>query len=170
LTPEELRSKGWQFTGTAKLPSFTCQNGILGRLFGWVLTTLLSGPENSYALRIGPPVEGDNYPPVFAGLKSALRCHRGPELENEKMSFGLTWEPATDDVTPQSQIVYRIYQATSRGGENFSTPTYTTAPGATTFETPLLANGNYYFVVRARDQAGLEDLNTVERQGENVCL
>jgi hypothetical protein len=74
-------------------------------------------------------------------------------------------------VTPSSKIIYNIYQATTSGGEDFSAPTYTTAPGATSFDTPQLpSTKTFYFVVRARDQAGNEDSNTVEREGQNLCL
>ena len=68
------------------------------------------------------------------------------------------------------KIFYNVYEATTRGGENFSKPTYTTDPGVTSFDTPKLTNeGTYYFVVRARDKAGHEDSNTVEREGQNLC-
>jgi hypothetical protein len=69
------------------------------------------------------------------------------------------------------KIVYDVYQASAPGGEDFSTPTYTTAPGATSFVTlPLPTDQAVYFVVRARDKAGNSDANTVERQGQNLCL
>jgi hypothetical protein len=39
------------------------------------------------------------------------------------------------------------------------------------FETPpLLTSESYFFVVRARDKAGLEDSNTVEKRAENLCV
>ena len=53
----------------------------------------------------------------------------------------------------------------------FSHPSWTTAPGVTRFRTPGLAShGSFYFVVRARDQAGNEDRNRVERRGIDPCL
>jgi len=55
LTREELLTKGWSFVGTATLPSFKCEGGLLGRLFGQVLTTVLSGPENPYSISIEAP-------------------------------------------------------------------------------------------------------------------
>ena len=67
--------------------------------------------------------------------------------------------------------IYDVYQASSPGAEDFSAPTYTSRPGATSFVTPpLAADKPVYFVVRARDKAGNEDSNTVERQGQNVCV
>jgi hypothetical protein len=44
-------------------------------------------------------------------------------------------------------------------------------PGATSFVTPPLpADKAAYFVVRARDKAGNRDSNTVEREGQNLCV
>src|SRR6266567_689812 len=89
----------------------------------------------------------------------------GPIGEGGTSSYHLSWEAAKDNVTPSSKIVYNVYQATTAGGENFSQPTYTTAAGVTSFDTPQLPTGKtFYFVVRARDQAGNEDSNTTERQ------
>ncbi|HWX75606.1 MAG TPA: hypothetical protein VNZ05_09885, partial [Solirubrobacteraceae bacterium] len=59
----------------------------------------------------------------------------------------------------------------SPGGENFSKPTYTSAPGVSSFSTPPLpGDERFYFVVRARDGAGREDSNRVERLGQNLCV
>lgn len=125
-------------------------------------------------LLTGAPAQAlrkDKTPPVFAGLQSATTCIPGPIGEGRTGSYHLTWQAATDNVTPSKQIVYNVYQATTAGGEDFSKPTYTTAPGVTSFDTPQLPSGKYfYFVVRARDQAGNEDSNTVERQGQNLCV
>ncbi len=110
-------------------------------------------------------------PPTFAGLKSATTCIPGPVRMHGKTSYHLEWEAATDENTPPSEIVYNVYRAMRPGGEHFRKPTYTTAPGVTSFDTPRLPEiKTYYFVVRARDKAGNEDSNTVEREGENLCL
>jgi hypothetical protein len=113
----------------------------------------------------------DNIPPTFDGLKSAITCIPGPVGGGRTSSYNLSWDPATDNVTPQKRFVYDVYQAETSGGQDFSTPTYTTAPGATSFATPPLpADRYFYFVVRARDQAGNSDSNKVERQGQNLCV
>jgi hypothetical protein len=105
---------------------------------------------------------------TFAGIKSATTYIAGPG--RYPTSYHLEWEAAKDRSTPSRKIVYNVYEATTRGGENFSKPTYTTRPGATSFDTPKLTNEDaYYFVVRARDKAGDEDSNTVEREGQNLC-
>jgi hypothetical protein len=73
-------------------------------------------------------------------------------------------------VTPSSRMVYSVYRATSTGGEDFSTPSYTTREGALTFVTPPLpSNASNYFLVRARDAAGNRDRNRRERVGRNLC-
>jgi hypothetical protein len=112
----------------------------------------------------------DTTPPAFAGLQSASYCQGGPVQRSEPVSYELSWQAATDNVTASSQIVYDIFAASSPGGEDFSHPTWTTSPGATSYKTPPLPSEGTYFVVRARDQAGNEDQNTVEREGVNVCF
>ena len=113
----------------------------------------------------------DHTPPKFAGLKSATTCVPGPVGGGRTTSYTLRWDVATDNVSPSSTIVYLVYQANAPGSEDFSTPTYTTAAGATSFATPPLpADKPVYFVVRARDRAGNIDRNTVEREGQNLCV
>jgi hypothetical protein len=113
----------------------------------------------------------DRTPPTFAGLQSATTCIPGPIGGGQTTSYSLSWDPAADNRTPTGRIVYDVYQASTSGGEDFSSPTYTTPPGATSFATPpLSADKQVYFVVRARDKAGNSDSNTVERQGVNTCV
>jgi hypothetical protein len=113
----------------------------------------------------------DTVPPKFAGLQSATTCIPGPIGPGRATSYHLRWKAATDNVTPSGRIVYDIYQAQRSGGENFFKPTYTTRPGVTSFDTPKLSSTKtFYFVVRARDQAGNRDSNRVERRGVNLCV
>ena len=113
----------------------------------------------------------DHTPPTFAGLKSATTCVPGPIGGGTTTSYNLRWDAATDNVSPSRTIVYLVYQANAPGAEDFSTPTYTTAAGATSFATPPLpADKPVYSVVRARDRAGNIERNTVERQGQNLCV
>lgn len=107
----------------------------------------------------------------FAGLKSATTCIPGPVKPGETSSYHLEWEAAKAKGTPRRKIVYSVYEATTRGGENYSQPTYTTTPGVTSFDTPQLPTEmTFYFVVRARDRRGNEDSNTVEREGQDPCV
>jgi hypothetical protein len=127
-----------------------------------------------------PPTPPADDVPTFAGLVSATFCSSpipnsagapdNPEILPRPSSYTLTWNAATDPVTPSSQIVYDIFVASVPGGENYATPMYTTSPGATSFLTPGAPRaGAVYFVVRARNAAGHEDANTVERQGVLSC-
>lgn len=100
-------------------------------------------------------VSTDVTPPVFSGLFSIDSI--------TTTSMTLSWAAATDNVTPQGSIQYLIYVSTTRGGENFATPNFTTASGATSFNIPgLNPDTLYYFVVRAMDEAGNIDANNVE--------
>jgi hypothetical protein len=125
-------------------------------------------------LALSPPAAAkrkDQAPPKFAGLETATTCIPGPIGDGTTASYNLSWEPATDNFSPSRRIVYDVYQAGTSGGEDFSTPTYTTPAGATAFTTPPLpANKPVYFIVRAMDQAGNRDSNSVEREGQNLCV
>jgi hypothetical protein len=116
-------------------------------------------------------VGNDRTPPAFTGLDKATTCIPGPIGGDRLSRYHLTWHPARDAVTRRSRIVYDIYLSATPGGESFAHPTYTTAPGATSFATPPLASvQQHYFVVRARDAAGNRDRNKREQLGANLCL
>jgi hypothetical protein len=104
----------------------------------------------------------DTTNPTFAGLVSATQAGA--------TSIDLAWAAASDNVSSAAQIVYDIYQATSAGGQNFASPSYTTSAGDTGYTVlglnPITA---YYFVVRARDQAGNDDTNTTERSATTAA-
>jgi len=102
---------------------------------------------------LAPP---DTDPPTFGGLESATAI--------SPTEVQLQWSAATDDRTPSADIVYLIYMATTSGGQNFATPTATTAPGVITYTlTGLSPETMYCSVVRAKDEAGNTDTNTIER-------
>lgn len=119
-----------------------------------------------------PPASSnrDTAPPSFAGLQRAFACTPGPQRPGQTTPFNLSWQAASDDLTPSSQIVYDVYLAPTPGGEDFSKPAWTTPAGVTSYVTPGLAShGTYYFVVRARDRAGNRDANRVEVHGVDPC-
>ncbi|MDH5327800.1 MAG: fibronectin type III domain-containing protein [Gammaproteobacteria bacterium] len=97
----------------------------------------------------------DATPPVFTGLQGTTVIN-GSTVE-------LNWIAAVDNLSESVNLVYDIFLAATSGEQDFSTPDFTTAPGVTTFQaTGLNDSRTYFFVVRARDEAGNRDLNTVE--------
>lgn len=99
----------------------------------------------------------DTQAPTFGGVTGATVAGN---------AVTLTWTAATDNNSAPANIVYRIYQATAAGGQNFATPSYTTNPGATSFQVQYLTpNTTYYFVVRAVDESANASTNTQERSG-----
>lgn len=130
----------------------------------------LIGTVGRFAFRV-KATRVDTTAPTFAGLQRAFACTPGPQRPGQTTPFTLNWRPATDTLTPSAKLVYDVYEAASPEGESFSKPTWITPPGATMFRTPgLPSHGNFYFVVRARDQTGNEDSNRVERRGVDPCL
>ena len=124
-----------------------------------------TGSSSATGTGTGTPTGG----PTFAGLQSATECiPTSPEVEPAQHSVALSWNAATDPTTPSSAIVYDIYYSATSGGENFSSPTWTTSPGATSDTVALAGDGPAYFVVRARDAAGHEDDNTVQLAAFNT--
>jgi len=119
-----------------------------------------------FTFKVAKP--SDTTPPSFAGLDRAVQCFPGPQTPGEQRPVSLSWNAATDNASPSSRITYDIYMASSAGGENFSQPNWMTQ-GATSFTTPNLPAARF-FVVRARDGAGNEDHNTIERPAGNPCL
>jgi hypothetical protein len=162
----------------AVCPAYVVVRGVIGRFTLQVEVSHPSTGGSSGTPPSGPPPPGmpppgsgtDTVPPSFAGLQSAYACTPGPQRPGETTPYTLTWQAATDDMTPSSEIVYDVFLASAPGNEDFSHPTWTTAPGVTSYKTPgLPSHGTYYFVVRARDQAGNEDQNKVERRGSDPC-
>jgi hypothetical protein len=115
-----------------------------------------AGRDSSADVETGSPPPT---PPTFAGVTSVGAA--------SATSLQATWVPATDPVTPSSEIVYDVFVGTMAGGENFAAPTVSSPPGATSVDIQGLVTGStYYVVVRARNQAKAEDKNTVEIAGK----
>ncbi len=98
----------------------------------------------------------DTTPPTFAGIDTAT--------DDSETRISLTWKPASDDVSSAERIAYRVYAGSSSGAEDFTKPVVTTPSGATSaLISGLAPASDYYFVVRAVDEAGNEDSNTTEK-------
>lgn len=100
----------------------------------------------------------DNTPPIFDGLILVVTDNDGGEIT-------LTWNAATDPDDPTSSITYNIYVAESPTDFEFSQPTTTTSQQQYSFMN-LERGSTYYFIVRAEDEAGNEETNTVTKSGE----
>ena len=145
-------------------PDYTTGTGATG----FKVTELTSGTTYSFVVRsrdeagnvdtniVEQSATTDDAAPTFDGLVSAV--------VNSEGTVNLSWTTASDDATPQGDIVYLVYRAESPGGHDYDTPAYTTSAGVTGFQATGLTSGTaYYFVVRSRDEAGNIDTNTVER-------
>lgn len=96
----------------------------------------------------------DTTPPAFSGIATLTTV--------SLTSAQPAWDPATDDLTAQADIVYLVFVSTTSGVYG-PDPAAVTAPGATSFVMTGLTPGvTYYFRVNARDAAGNRDTNTVE--------
>jgi hypothetical protein len=121
-------------------------------LRAWILQGAKGGATGACG---APPTGGNDLTsPSFAGATVATSAPNSVRVQ---------WAAATDNTTAQAEIVYLLYQATASGGQNLATPSRTSTPGVTSYSVGQLAiNTTYYFVVRARDQAGNIDSNRVE--------
>jgi hypothetical protein len=119
----------------------------------------LSGNEDQNTLARVAATAIDTIPPTFAGVTGVQTI--------TATSVQLVWStPATDSVTPSSEMVYVAYQAKTSMGEvlgDAGAPVATSAPGATSLTiNGLTSNTLYYWIVRAVNRAGLVDSNKAE--------
>ena len=97
-------------------------------------------------------------PPSYGsapGLISAVRA--------SATSANLTWHGATDNITPVSEIVYRVYWSTGSASvisEGQKTSFTNTTTGLVT---GLPSGQQVYFTVRAADRVGNTETNTVQQ-------
>ena len=55
LTREQLISGGWSFAGSTTISRFRCEPGLVGPVLAILLSAVLSGPSNPYAITVSPP-------------------------------------------------------------------------------------------------------------------
>ncbi len=96
----------------------------------------------------------DNVRPTFAGIKTATPV--------DVKSVKLTWLAATDDHSTGDKITYDIYRSSTKGGENYLSPPFYSVAGVTEITVATLPGATWYWVVRARDEAGNQSQNTEE--------
>ncbi|HEY5146173.1 MAG TPA: hypothetical protein VII82_05375, partial [Polyangiaceae bacterium] len=108
--------------------------------------------SNVHELSASPGV--DMTPPAFGGCTAATTL--------QAITIGLAWNAATDDVSTPDNLAYDVFLSTTTGKFDFTHP-FATATGMESLAIPaLMTSTTYYFVCRARDEAGNEDDNTVE--------
>jgi len=115
--------------------------------------------KNTTEVTATTPV-ADTTPPTFGGVTGAAVTGN---------MITLSWTAASDNASLPANLIYKIYQASTAGGENYATPSHTTTAGATSFQIMNLTPGlTYFFVVRAQDESGNTSSNTQERSGVAV--
>ncbi|MEA3478616.1 MAG: T9SS type A sorting domain-containing protein, partial [Bacteroidota bacterium] len=109
---------------------------------------------NSQTIIYRNDCESINSPPVIIGNTSSSK---------ESNRYTISWEPATDDITPQKSLSYNVRLGTSSKGTDIispmsvngflKTPQIGNAGYNTFIELPVLEPGEYYFGIQAIDQS-----------------
>ncbi|MBI3594548.1 MAG: hypothetical protein HY200_06270 [Nitrospirae bacterium] len=129
-----------------------------------------------YANRIGKALGFDVDPPYFEKDSSGLE--KGLEFSTPGAcgNILLQWAPASDAVSDAKNISYLIYQSTQSGKEDLTTPTFQVPARDIVLPQYLVTNLSpqtpYYFVVRAKDEAGnlsvIDPTHLVERSATTL--
>lgn len=106
-------------------------------------------------------VPTDQIPPLFSGLSDISSI--------TATSLTLSWEPGDDNITTPDKIQYLIYRSETPGGEDFESPGYTTTGELTFTVSGLTPSTTYYFVVRAKDETGNIDSNSIEMSATTLA-
>jgi hypothetical protein len=96
----------------------------------------------------------DTVPPVFGGCAAAAKV--------QALTIADSWVAATDDVSDPANITYDVYSSKTSGKYDFTTPFAVVKGQTEAIITGLQPSTQYFFVCRAKDEAGNEDQNTVE--------
>jgi len=142
---------------------FTIKTGAARRIYvralGAADSLLYSGTkyttfaDSLVATAVGMVLATDDTPPTFAGLDDAVAISDNHVL--------ISWSIATDGSEPDHEVVYLIYMSKVSSIFDYSSPSYTSTPGETSYlVTDLDPGTTYYFVARAMDRAGNIDPNT----------
>lgn len=109
------------------------------------------GVEEANTVELSSTPETDDAPPEFGGVTGAAPAGAG--------STTVSWQAATDDKSPAGAISYLIYWSQTEGTAINGTLGLLTSPGVTeaTVTGLPLADGDFFFSVRAVDAAGNVD-------------
>jgi hypothetical protein len=125
LTFGDLLEIGPHFTGTVTIPSITCA-GLEGLLVAPLLTTLMSGPENPYALYIGlrepspPSFQGEGATSVtqVSALLGSNVAPNGEALSSCEFEYGPTASyGSTAPCSPEPSTIRRVFAANPVHGQ-----------------------------------------------------
>jgi hypothetical protein len=144
--------------------SFIVPNGAPGQSLPIEveLTDYVDDPAHAYgAIKIGGP---DVTAPTYAGTVGLLTAER---LVGNT-STRLTWSQAQDNVTAAGALRYDIYYSTSQATVFSAGVKQTVTADTTVVIDNLTALQTYYFAVRARDEAGNRESNTVIKENKPI--
>jgi hypothetical protein len=120
--------------------------------------------QNTVEMPAMPTTSVDTSPPTFGGLSFVV-------ADDKEGVILLTWNPASDpddpecNSDPSDPIMYSIYISESPTEFDLEGPANTTKGVNHVFET-LERGVTYYFIVRAEDDAGNMETNTISKPGE----
>jgi hypothetical protein len=113
-----------------------------------------AGNVDSNVVELASNPGPDVVAPVFGGCTSATLT--------SAVAAAVAWQPATDDTSPQANLTYDVFLSKTAGQYDFTQPFVSVLAQTEVLIPALSASTRYYFVCRAKDQAGNEDTNTVE--------
>lgn len=119
-----------------------------------------AGNADTNKIEVSGKTGTDTVPPTFSGCTAAT--------VKDASSVTVSWNAATDDTTPASQIVYDVFASATPGGEDFTTPSKTFSSGNIGVVDGLSQSTTYYFVCRARDLSNNTDQNKAERSATTL--
>jgi hypothetical protein len=111
--------------------------------------------EDDNTTVVSAATSADSIAPTFGGVTSITNV--------TATSVDLVWTGATDDKTAPSDIVYAIWASPTTPVDTTVKETTTVKGATSTTVSGLTPATKYYFVVRARDSAGNEDTNKIEK-------
>ena len=141
-------------TGVARKIKIEALNAVGLVIYGG--TKYINIADSLVTTGVGMVLSTDDTPPVFGGLDDAVNVGGNHVL--------VSWQIATDGSNPDFKAMYLIYISKQSGDFNYSSPSYVSQPGETSYLINDLApSTTYYFVVRAMDRAGNIDTNTAQQ-------
>ncbi|GAH79267.1 unnamed protein product, partial [marine sediment metagenome] len=140
------------YTVSAGITTYTDASTTSGTTYYYVVRAQdAAGNIETNTNEVSATTSGGTGPPAPTNLTATAITDDG---------IRLTWTASSPE-TDVSQ--YNIYRATTSGGQNYSSPTYTVSAGTTTYTDTSTTDGiTYYYVVRAQDAAGNIETNTNE--------